>query len=59
MLIAAGKIDYRPRFEPMQGRGTLVSKNDASSSATFQGVDQPIAVVVLAGRPQLHAAIDG
>ncbi len=41
MLTVAGMIDRRPRYDPMQGRGTLVSKNDASGSADFRGVGEP------------------
>ena len=41
MLIAADGLDRRARIEPMKGRGTLVSKNDASGTAAFQGVEQP------------------
>ncbi len=47
MLTVAGKLDYRPRFEQMKGRGTLVSSNDASSSAKIEGVEQAYRSVYL------------
>ena len=47
MILVAGKLDRRARREPMKGRGTLVSKNDASSKAKFKGVAEPCRSVYL------------
>lgn len=38
MLALAGELDKRGRTQPMKGRGTLVSSNNADSKATFAGV---------------------
>lgn len=47
MLVAAGQLDRQPRFEPMKGRGTLVSSNNADSKAKFKGVGEPCRSVYL------------
>ena len=47
MLETAGRLDRRGRIEPMAGRGTLVSKNDAASKATFAGVGESYRSVYL------------
>ena len=47
MLSAAGRLDHQPRFEPMRGRGTLVSSNNADSKASFDDVSQPCRSIYL------------
>ncbi len=47
MILAAGRLDRRARIEPMQGRGTLVSTNNADSKADFDDVSQPCRSIYL------------
>ncbi len=47
MLATAGRLDRRGQIEPMAGRGTLVSKNNAASQATFAGVGESYRSVYL------------
>ncbi|TWU04726.1 DUF1553 domain-containing protein [Stieleria varia] len=41
MISIAGQLDLRGRVDPMQGRGVLVSSNDANSKASFSDVSEP------------------
>jgi hypothetical protein len=47
MLVAAGGLDRRARYEPMDGRGVLVSSNNANSSASFDDVGDPCRSIYL------------
>jgi hypothetical protein len=47
MIVAAGTLDQRPRIDPMKGYGTLVSKNDSDSAASFDDVSQPCRSIYL------------
>ncbi|MGI9472209.1 MAG: DUF1553 domain-containing protein [Rubripirellula sp.] len=40
MLTATGTLDRTARFDPMRGRGTLVSSNNGNSTASFDDVSQ-------------------
>lgn len=47
MIWATGRIDRKPRIDPMKGRGVLVSSNNADSKAKFDDVSQPCRSVYL------------
>jgi hypothetical protein len=47
MLVSAGQLDRRARFDPMRGRGVLVSSNSADSSASFDDVGDPCRSIYL------------
>ncbi|MEM9587208.1 MAG: DUF1553 domain-containing protein [Planctomycetota bacterium] len=48
MLVASGQLDRRPRYEPMDGYGVLVSKNNGGSSATTESIELPYRSIYLA-----------
>jgi hypothetical protein len=62
MLLAAGSLDRSPRFEPMRGRGVLVSSNNGDSTASFDDVSQAcrsIYLPIVRGyMPPLMTALD-
>ncbi|MDG2224639.1 MAG: DUF1553 domain-containing protein [Rubripirellula sp.] len=47
MVTATGRLDRRPRLEPMAGRGVLVSSNQANSEASFDDLTQPCRSIYL------------
>ncbi|MEM8666414.1 MAG: DUF1553 domain-containing protein [Planctomycetota bacterium] len=47
MIFATGRLDRQPRFDPMKGRGVLVSSNNANSKANFDDVSQTCRSVYL------------
>lgn len=62
MLQVAGKLDHQPRFEPMKGRGVLVSSNNSNSKASFDDVSQACRSIYLpvvrSYMPPLLTALD-
>ncbi len=47
MIAAGGRLDRRPSLDPMNGRGVLVSSNNADSSASFDDIVQPCRSIYL------------